>query len=80
MASITIKNIPTELYEMLKLQAKSNHRSINSEIIYTLKRVLGFHEKTGPDEVIRQAREFRKKIGVTLSNEEIDEAKKAGRE
>lgn len=80
MASITIKNIPTELYEMLKLQAKSNHRSINSEIIYTLKRVLGFQEKTGPDEVIRQAREFRKKIGVTLSNEEIDEAKKAGRE
>lgn len=80
MANVTIKNIPAELYEMLKHQAKSNHRSINSEIIFTLKRVLGFGEKPGNEEVIRQAREFRKRINVILSDEEIDQAKKSGRE
>lgn len=80
MANLTIKNIPTELYEMLKHQAKFNHRSINSEIIFTLKKVLGIQEKPGAEEIIRQAREFRARIKVTLSQEEINEAKKSGRE
>lgn len=80
MANLTIKNIPVELYEMLKRQAKTNHRSINSEIIYTLKRVLGFREKAESDEILRQAREFRKKVKVSLSEEEINEAKRSGRE
>ena len=80
MANVTIKNIPTELYEKLKHQAKSNQRSVNSEIIFTLKRVLGFGEKPGPEEVLRQAQEFRKRINIALSEEEIDGAKKSGRE
>lgn len=80
MANLTIKNIPTELYEMLKLQAKSNHRSINSEVIVTLKKILGIRERPGTEEVIRQAREFRSRIKVTLSEEEINKAKKSGRE
>jgi plasmid stability protein len=80
MANVTVKNIPTELYERLKHQARSNHRSVNSEIIFTLKRVLGFGEKPGPEELINEAREFRKRINVTLSEEEIDQAKKSGRE
>jgi len=81
MANLTIKNIPTELYEMLKHKAKTNHRSINSEVIFTLKKVLGFREKAESDEVLRQqASEFRKKIKVSLSEEEINEAKRAGRE
>jgi plasmid stability protein len=80
MANITIKNIPDELYEMLKQQAKINHRSINSEIIFTLKRVLGFRDRAEMDEILRQAREFRKKIRVTLSEDDINEAKRSGRE
>ena len=80
MANITIKNIPGELYEMLKHQAKINHRSINSEIIFTLKRVLGFRDKAETDEILRQAREYRKKIKVSLSEDEINEAKRSGRE
>lgn len=81
MANLTIKNIPTELYETLKHQAKINHRSMNSEIIFTLKKVLGFGEDTASDENLRrQARELRKKINIVLSEEEINEAKRAGRE
>ncbi len=33
MTTITVKNIPDDLYERLKQAAKTNHRSINSEII-----------------------------------------------
>ncbi|MEO5599705.1 MAG: Arc family DNA-binding protein [Cyclobacteriaceae bacterium] len=79
MANLTIKNIPKELYEMLKIQAKSNHRSINSEVIVTLKEILGMRERPGVEEVIRQAREFRSRITVTLSEGEINEAKRFGR-
>lgn len=81
MASFTIKNIPAELYEMLKHQAKINHRSMNSEVIFTLKKALGSTERGEFDQIIRQqAREFRKKINIVLSEEEINEAKRSGRE
>ncbi len=33
MISITVKNIPADIYESLKHSAKVNRRSINSEII-----------------------------------------------
>jgi plasmid stability protein len=79
MANLTIKNIPGELYEMLKHQAKVNHRSINSEIIFTLKKVLGFRENSDSEDIIRKAREFRKKINVALSEQDINEAKRSGR-
>ena len=79
MSTITIKNIPSDLYEMLKLQAKRNHRSINSEIIFTLKKVLGFRETDENEKVIQQARQFRQKVKVSLSEGEINEAKRSGR-
>ncbi len=79
MANLTIKNIPEELYEMLKIQAKSNHRSINSEVIVALKNILGMRERPGVEEVIRQTREFRSRIKVTLSEGEINDAKRFGR-
>ena len=40
MASLTIKNIPDDLYEHLKLAANAHHRSINSELIYCLEKTL----------------------------------------
>jgi len=38
MPTITVKNIPDELYERLKQLAKANRRSINSEIIVCIER------------------------------------------
>jgi plasmid stability protein len=62
MASITLKNIPDDVYEMLKARARANHRSINSEIIYSLKRVLGVGERQEVDEILNQARRIRQRV------------------
>jgi plasmid stability protein len=73
MANITLKNIPDKAYELLKERAKRNQRSINSEIIMAIK--IHMHlEKPNPDEILAKAREFRSKIKVKLSPEEIENA------
>ncbi len=40
MVTITIKNIPEEIYERIKTQAKNNHRSINGEVISIIEKAL----------------------------------------
>jgi len=40
MPTITIKDIPDDLYDALKSTAEKHHRSINSEVIIRLKQVL----------------------------------------
>ena len=36
MVAITVKNIPDKLYQRVKERAKTNHRSINNELITIL--------------------------------------------
>jgi plasmid stability protein len=36
MASVTVKNIPDDLYEQSKQAANAHHRSVNGELIYCL--------------------------------------------
>lgn len=38
MANVTVKGIPDDIYERLKQEAESNHRSVNREIIHRLER------------------------------------------
>jgi len=40
MATLTIKNIPEEVYERLKRRAKFRRRSINQEVIAVIERAL----------------------------------------
>lgn len=40
MVTLTIKNVPPEIYERIKVQAKYNHRSINGEVISILEKAL----------------------------------------
>ena len=40
MTTITLKNIPDDLYQRLKLQARAHRRSLNSELIHCLETVL----------------------------------------
>lgn len=40
MVTITIKNVPPEIYERIKIQAKNNHRSINGEILSILEQAI----------------------------------------
>jgi plasmid stability protein len=40
MVTVTIKNIPEQVYERIKAQAKVNHRSINGEILSILEQAI----------------------------------------
>ncbi|MBW1716868.1 MAG: Arc family DNA-binding protein, partial [Deltaproteobacteria bacterium] len=51
MATVTVKNIPDELYERLKTVAEINRRSINSEIIVCIENAVT-SRRINPDEVL----------------------------
>jgi plasmid stability protein len=77
--TLTLKNIPDEVYERLKQSAEVNRRSMNSEAIVCLEQVLM------PVRLTTAARLERiRALHATLppgpfSVEEIDEFKRAGR-
>jgi plasmid stability protein len=59
--TITVKNLPDDIYERLKEAAKANQRSINSEVIVCLKKNL-LSAKVSPQERIDRARQLRKSL------------------
>lgn len=79
MPTITVKNIPPDLYELLKDSAAANRRSINSEIITHIERgVRG--RKINPDALLTRARELRQKTKRhPISDRDFRNAKLAGR-
>jgi plasmid stability protein len=79
MPTITVKNIPADLYEMLKESAVANHRSINSEIITHIERgVRG--RKVDPEALLARARELRQKTKRhPITDRAFKAAKLAGR-
>ena len=40
MVTLTVKNIPEQIYERIKARAKDNHRSINGEILSILEQAV----------------------------------------
>jgi plasmid stability protein len=80
MATITLKNIPEELYDRLKYFAKLHHRSLNSEIIYILEKSAGLAQED-PEELRKQVEGFRERVGRRgrLNAEEIQKAINEGR-
>ena len=79
MATITINNIPNDLYGQLKDAAKANRRSINSEVIVCIERRLTSY-KPDIDEVLHKARQLRElTAGYPLTDEALDEAIRDGR-
>ena len=79
MATITVKNIPDELYERLKSVAETNRRSINSEIIVCIERAV-VSRPINLDEVLKNARQLRQlTAGHLISGEEFNQAKTEGR-
>lgn len=59
--TITLKNIPDEIYDSLKQAAEAHHRSLNSEAIACLERVL-LPSKPTPDERLARARQLRESL------------------
>ena len=56
--TLTLKNIPDEVYERLKLSAAAHRRSMNSEAIVCLESVL-LTSKLAPAERLARARSLR---------------------
>ena len=79
MHSITVKNIPPDIYERLKRSAKSHRRSINSEIIVIIEDSVK-SRKIDPEGFMVRARQMREKTAdYLIDDDEFTAAKKAGR-
>lgn len=78
--TLTLKNIPDEVYERLKAAAAEHHRSLNGEAIVCLETVLLPFRKISPQERIARARALRASLRCgDLSHEDIDAFKREGR-
>jgi len=79
MPTVSIKNMPNDLYERLKQSAQANRRSLNSEAIVCIERALNARP-LDPEAVLARARRLRERTtDYMISDEEFTEAKAAGR-
>jgi plasmid stability protein len=80
MATITLKNIPAELHrELKKKRAEENHRSLNKEIIATLKSATGGNIRLDPIKLEESVRRARSLFRRPVTAREIDRWKREGR-
>ena len=79
MPSLTLKNIPDEIYRRLKERAERHRRSLNSEIIVCLEETLQ-PAPTRVEDTLAAARRLRARVGgAPLTDGELREARRAGR-
>jgi plasmid stability protein len=79
MATLTIKNVPEKLHQRLKESAAQHRRSINSEAICCLERMLGAHQ-VDPKEFLAKVDAMRKRMPyVNLTEDFLRAAKNEGR-
>lgn len=79
MATVTLKNVPDELYERLKATAQAHRRSINSELIHCLETVLK-PRKISAEERLARLRRVRPNIDANAVDlDEIQQAIDQGR-
>ena len=81
MVTITIKNIPEEIYERIKTQAKTNHRSVNSEIISIFEHAVQKRTPADVKAILERTRKIRELTAhYIINDEELTRWKKEGRE
>lgn len=79
MTSLTIKNIPDELYKRLKQSAAANRRSINNEVIYYLERILP-RQPRDAEEIIARIKVVQEGVpDYNVTPEELEEIINEGR-
>jgi plasmid stability protein len=77
--TLTLKNIPDEVYERLKAAAETHRRSLNSEAIVCLESVL-LPGRVEPSERIARARALRAALPkAKFKARDIDAMKREGR-
>ena len=79
MATLTIKNIPDELYRQLKKTAEQHRRSLNREVIVCLERSLQ-NSRSDVGSLLARVRELRtKSLRPLLNDKRLTAAKNIGR-
>lgn len=72
MATLTIKNLPDEIYAALTTKARQNRRSINNEAIISVERGLDRPDAESHRELLKRIRSNREELarkGVRLTDE-----------
>lgn len=75
--NFTLKNIPDEVYEKIKLRAQRHRRSINSEIINILFEATA-RARPSVEEILARADELRSHTKGFLTEEFLQKAKREG--
>lgn len=80
MRTLTIRNVPDEVYEQLKAEAVRNHRSLNQQALLKLIRNREEHAPSTEQKLAR-LREFHKRLppGLDATMDEITAWKREGR-
>lgn len=79
MTTITLKNIPTDLYDLIKAHARRNRRSINSEIIFQLEKAINV-KKINVDEYLTKVELLHNSLSLPALNDDIlNQARNDGR-
>jgi len=79
MPSLTVKNIPDNVYQRLKLLAEANRRSLNSEIIACIEQAIR-SQAIDPEQILASARRIREKTADDMIHDnEFNRYKNAGR-
>ncbi len=85
MTTIVLKGVPIELRKRLEARARSNGRRVSLEVIACLESVVGPPTATSSPErkLLERIRRGREEIaattGLSITNEQIDAAKRKGR-
>jgi plasmid stability protein len=80
MATVTLKNVPQELVERLKSEARQNRRSLNQEALARLEASLLAPRRSGAEAVEALRRLHRRMAGVApLTDSFLQRAKNEGR-
>jgi plasmid stability protein len=83
MATITIRNVPDDLYERLKALAKRNRRSLNQEVVVQLSTAAEIRAERGVDEPFERATRFARELresGVTVDHTLVGDFINEGRD
>jgi plasmid stability protein len=78
-ATITLKNIPAELHRELKKRAEEHHRSLNREILATLKNATSGTIRLDPAKLEESVRRARSLFRRPITARQIDRWKREDR-
>lgn len=76
--TLTLKNVPDDVYARLKRSAETHRRSINSEAILCLETVL-VPARVTVEQRLDRARRLRKQLTGPFDAQELDAFKRSGR-